>query len=125
MDEIQDFPRPVFRCPIREVKGAGTDYTAEDLIGGDTLDGSLCPTNVIGVIGVDEFGRIAYDWNAEGPVYGSNGEFELNPDNTLCVIIISGMMMAMEECVRPLCVAASGQFCLTMGTRGIECPDSC
>ena len=82
--------------------------------------------NVIGVIGVDESGRIVSDWNAEGPVYGSNGEFELDPDNTLCVIIISGMMMAMEECVGPLCVAASGQCCLlTMGTRGIECPPSC
>ena len=85
MDEIQDFPRPVFRCPIREVKGAGTDYIAEFLIGGDALDGSLCPTNVIGVSGVDESGQIVYDWNAEGPVYGSNGEFELDPDNTLCV----------------------------------------
>ena len=28
---------------IREVKGTRVDYTAEDLIGGDTLDGSLCP----------------------------------------------------------------------------------
>ena len=37
-----------------------------------------------------------------------------------------GLMMAMEECVGPLCVAASGQCCLlTMGTRGIQCPDSC
>ena len=45
----------------------------QDLEGGDTLDGSLCPTNVIGVIGVDESGRIVFDWNAEGPVYSSNG----------------------------------------------------
>ena len=37
-----------------------------------------------------------------------------------------GLMMAMEECVGPLCVAASGQCCLLMmGTRGIECSGSC
>ena len=89
MDEIQDFPRPVFRCPIRTVKGAGpagTDYTAQHLIGGDSLDGALCPTNVVGVLGLDDSGQIVYDWSAAGPVYGSNGEYELDPDNFLCVV---------------------------------------
>ena len=37
-----------------------------------------------------------------------------------------GLMMAMEECSVPLCVAASGQCCfLALGTRGLVCPDSC
>ena len=39
MDAKEDFTRPVFRCPTRTVKGAGTDYTEllEDFGG--------CPTN--------------------------------------------------------------------------------
>ena len=38
----------------------------------------------------------------------------------------AGMMMAMEECVVPYCVAASGQCCLlALGIRGIVCPLSC
>ena len=48
------FARPVFRCPIRTVKGAGpngTDYTDSHLTGGLTtegifnLRGEFCPTN--------------------------------------------------------------------------------
>ena len=69
---------------LNDYKAAGgvcKDYcdcscTEEEIVGGVCL---------VGVIGVDESGRIVYDWNAEGPVYGSNGEFELDPDNTLCV----------------------------------------
>ena len=48
MDEIEDFTRPVFRCPIRTVKGAGpngTDYTDSHLTGGEDLEGYFCPTN--------------------------------------------------------------------------------
>ena len=48
MDEIEDFTRPVFRCPIRTVKGAGpngTDYTDTHLTGGMQLGGFFCPTN--------------------------------------------------------------------------------
>ena len=47
-DEITDFTRPVFRCPIRTVKGAGpngTDYTDEHLTGGFLTQGDFCPTN--------------------------------------------------------------------------------
>ena len=36
-DEIEGFTRPIFRCPIRTVKGAGTDYTDQHLSGGDEL----------------------------------------------------------------------------------------
>ena len=48
MDEIDDFTRPVFRCPIRAVKGAGTngtDYTDTHLTAGPHLGGFFCPTN--------------------------------------------------------------------------------
>ena len=48
MDELEDFTRPVFRCLIRTVKGAGpngTDYTDEHLTGGENLQGDFCPTN--------------------------------------------------------------------------------
>ena len=37
LDEVIQFTQPVFRCPIRTVKGIGTDYT-------DTLP-HYCPTN--------------------------------------------------------------------------------
>ena len=48
MDEISDFTRPVFRCPIRTVKGAGpngTDYTDYHITAGQELKGEFCPTN--------------------------------------------------------------------------------
>ena len=48
MDEIEDFTRPVFRCPIRTVKGAGpngTEYTDTHLTGGEYSEGFFCPTN--------------------------------------------------------------------------------
>ena len=60
MDELEDFTRPVFRCPIRTVRGAGpngTDYTDFHLTGtgelgetggspgSQTLQGEFCPTN--------------------------------------------------------------------------------
>ena len=28
--------------------------------------------------------QLVYEFNAEGPVYGPNGELELDPDNDLC-----------------------------------------
>ena len=48
MDQLANFTRPVFRCPIRTVKGGGpdgTDYTDEHITGGAGLQGELCPTN--------------------------------------------------------------------------------
>ena len=51
LDDIQDFTRPVFRCPIRTVKGAGpngTNYVDEDVVGGKWTGGYFCPTNVNG-----------------------------------------------------------------------------
>ena len=46
--ELTNFTRPVFRCPIRTVKGAGpngTDYTDYHLTGGELKLGEFCPTN--------------------------------------------------------------------------------
>ena len=86
MDEIEDFTRPVFRCPIRTVKGAGpegTDYTDEHIIGGGALEGYFCPTNSISA-SLNESGHLVYEWNSAGPVFGDNGQLQLDPDNFLC-----------------------------------------
>ena len=29
-------------------------------------------------------GQVVYEWSEEGPVYGPNGELELDPDNQQC-----------------------------------------
>ena len=86
MDAIQDFTRPVFRCPIRTIKGAGpngTDYTDQHLIGGENLQGYFCPTNSIGTY-LNESGEVDYLFNADGAVYGPNGQLQLDPDNSDC-----------------------------------------
>ena len=44
-DQIEDFTRPVFRCPIRRVKGVGTNYIDTHTTGGPTSQGFFCPTN--------------------------------------------------------------------------------
>ena len=88
MDQVEDFTRPVFRCPIRAVKGAGpdgTDYTDQHLVGGDSLAGFFCPTNAVGVLGLTDTGQLVYDWGPGGPVIGQNGELQLDPDNDLCL----------------------------------------
>ena len=91
-DEIEGFTRPIFRCPIRTVKGSGTDYTDQHLTGGDEfLQGNHCPTNSIGqwingteLINGTSAGSVVYEFNDAGPVYGPNGELELDPDNNGC-----------------------------------------
>ena len=48
MDQVTNFTRPVFRCPIRRLKGAGpdgTDYKDEHFTGGEGLEKQFCPTN--------------------------------------------------------------------------------
>ena len=48
LDQITNFTRPIFRCPIRTVKGAGpngTDYTDDHLTAGVLSQGEFCPTN--------------------------------------------------------------------------------
>ena len=80
-DEINDFTRPVFRCPIRHIKGIVTDYTDEHLVGNLRLQGEFCPTNTINA---SEPGPVVYIFNDDGPVYGPNGELELDPGNQNC-----------------------------------------
>ena len=93
-DQIEGFIRPIFRCPIRTVRGAGptgTDYTDQHLTGGGIasdgaadLGGFFCPTNAIGVLGLDINDQIVYEWADPGPVIGPNGQLELDTDNDLC-----------------------------------------
>ena len=62
LSEVTGFSRPVFRCPIRTIRGRGTNYTTED------MDREYCPTNFIE--------------NGLYPVNNTyNGEFELDPAN--------------------------------------------
>ena len=86
MDELAEFTRPLFRCPIRTVKGAGpdgTDYNDDHLTGGVELAGFFCPTNSISA-SINESGHLVYEWNSEGPVLGPTGQLELDPDNEEC-----------------------------------------
>ena len=95
MEEIEDFARPVFRCPIRTVKGVGSNYntSVHEL-------GTSCPTNrwqclmlrhsdtilscSVGA-SLSELGQLVYVWEeGKEPVYGPNGELELDPDNQQC-----------------------------------------
>ena len=33
---------------------------------------------------LNQSGHVVYEWSEEGPVYGPNGELELDPDNQNC-----------------------------------------
>ena len=45
-DSIEDFTRPVFRCPIRTLKGIGTNFdNLRQLLEIDDVHGYYCPTN--------------------------------------------------------------------------------
>ena len=33
---------------------------------------------------LNESGHVVYEWNESGPVFGPNGELELDPDNQQC-----------------------------------------
>ena len=33
---------------------------------------------------LNQSGHVVYEWSEEGPVYGPNGELELDPDNQQC-----------------------------------------
>ena len=34
---------------------------------------------------LNESGQVVYAWSEEGPVYGPNGQLELDPDNLQCI----------------------------------------
>ena len=33
---------------------------------------------------LNDAGKVVYEWNDDGPVYGPNGEWELDPNNDQC-----------------------------------------
>ena len=39
-----------------------------------------------------------YEWSEEGPVYGSNGELELDPDNQQCNTYTDGARPVFANC---------------------------
>ena len=85
-DQKDSFTQPVFRCPIRRVKGAGpsgTDYRREDLTFGGFSNGGYCPTNSIGINFIN-IRDIQYRWNEDGPVRTDGEELELDRKNILC-----------------------------------------
>ena len=77
--EINDFTKPQFICPIRTIKGRGTNYTTADV---GTIRG-YCPTNSINTIDGPDTG---YIFTGEGEVINKYNEmWELDPDNTWCL----------------------------------------
>ena len=91
MSGIQDFTHPVFKCPIRSIKNRNSPYyfTNYTLPGGqqvnEVVNAIYCPTNCISVK-VNSFGTLTYFFNSGGPVFGTNGEYELDPENRNCTI---------------------------------------
>ena len=99
MSGIDDFTHPVFKCPIRAVKGRNsfqyfTNYTTTSgQQVNEVLNGVYCPTNSIGAkIKFDaDVGEniVIYIFNNEGPVFGPNREYEVDPDNEQCLLDVS------------------------------------
>ena len=70
------FTIPQFICPIRTLKGRGTNFTTEDIAT------TYCPTNsdiFDPTLHLDP--HLAFTPN---PVYGPNNQWELDPDNKNC-----------------------------------------
>ena len=66
------FTRPQFICPIRTLRGRGTNYTTAD------SDTTFCPTNFDSSLHPNpEF--------SSDPVYGPNNQWELDPNNNNCI----------------------------------------
>ena len=43
-------------------------------------------------------GQVVYQWINEGPVYGPNGELELDPDNQQCSTFTTGTRPVFANC---------------------------
>ena len=78
LSEQSGFTRPQFICPIRTLRGRGTNYTTPM----PDSETKFCPTN-----------SDHYDSNlhsnpylafTSNPVYGPNNQWELDPDNNKC-----------------------------------------
>ena len=76
LSQLEEFTRPQFVCPIRILKGRGTNYTTDD------MDTPYCPTN--SDIFDPTLHRNPYFAFTPNPVYGPNNQWELDPDNHNC-----------------------------------------
>ena len=47
---------------------------------------------------LNESGQVVYEWSEEGPVYGPNGELELDPDNLQCYYTRSVFSTCKNNC---------------------------
>ena len=91
---IQDFTHPVFKCAIRTIKNRNTTYftnynTTDEFQQNKTVNevvnGVYCPTNSIAAdTNSDHSDTVTYIFNSDGPVFGPNGEYELDPENNQC-----------------------------------------
>ena len=90
---IKELTHPVFKCPIRSIKNRNTTYftnspyNTTDEFGNnvqvnEVFNAVYCPTNSVG--SDVNSGVISYIFNSDGPRFGSNGEYELDPDNDQC-----------------------------------------
>ena len=68
--QINDFTRPQFICPIRTLRGRGTNYTTAD------SDNTFCPTH---------FDSSLHPEFTSDPVLGPNNQWELDPNNENCI----------------------------------------
>ena len=82
MSGIEDFTHPVFRCPIRTLKSRESNYLSDNNGVNEALIGGYCPTNSIG--NTFDGDHIVFTFNDDGPKYGPNGEYEVDPDNKNC-----------------------------------------
>ena len=76
-------------CPQHSIKGQYDEkgiptYTMDDL----KLPG-YCPTNFVGVEKDPETNGTTIVYNDQGPVYGPNGQVELDPENSLCPKLVN------------------------------------
>ena len=104
---IDGFTHPLFKCPVRKIKagvattGSGTDYktsitypscgaSTDNVINFAPVNSELinvgyCPTNCESATGTwDGTGGVNYTFVDNNPVYGPNGEYELDPENCKC-----------------------------------------
>ena len=70
LSQLSGFTRPQFICPIRTLRGRGTNYTTAD------SDNTFCPTH---------FDSSLHPEFTSDPVLGPNNQWELDPDNRNCI----------------------------------------
>ena len=82
MGGIDNFTHPIFRCPVRSLRDRGASYLSKNDNGESEIFNGYCPTNSIGS-SADGSNRV-YEFSDSGPVFGPNGEYEVDPDNRDC-----------------------------------------